>query len=165
MHVDPKHWYSSMCRDVEIFPSHPFIRTGYSSELTCPNTFWTDWHLHLIGFILLLLFWQIFFIIGVFCPCFAYRTFAIGVTSQQRMLTPLDTWSCPIWDLCLFWCWDHTFLDLSCFCTLTFQHPFALLFWLPILYTLWAKRQQFWSVHQIYYWACIQAYCHTVKVA
>ena len=33
---------------------------------------------------------------------------------QQRTLTPPDTWSCPIWDLHLFWCWDHSFLNLSC---------------------------------------------------
>ena len=30
------------------------------------------------------------------------------------MLTPPDTWSCPIWDLHLFLCWDHSFLNLSC---------------------------------------------------
>ena len=25
----------------------------------------------------------------------------------QRTLTPQDTWSCPIWDLQMFSCWDH----------------------------------------------------------
>ena len=36
-----------------------------------------------------------------------------GAASQQRTLTLPDTWSCPIWDLHLFWCWDHSFLNLS----------------------------------------------------
>ena len=39
---------------------------------------------------------------------------ATGAASQQRTLTPPDTWSCPIWDLHLFLCWDHSFLNLSC---------------------------------------------------
>ena len=39
---------------------------------------------------------------------------ATGAASQQRTLTPPDTWSCPIWDLHLFKCWDHSFLNLSC---------------------------------------------------
>ena len=29
---------------------------------------------------------------------------ATGAASQQRTLTPPDTWSCPIWDLHLFKC-------------------------------------------------------------
>ena len=136
-------------RDVEIFLSQPVMRTGYSKELTGPNTFWPDRHLCFISFILFFLFWQIVFFInllGCFCPGFAHRTFERGTASQQRKLTPLDNWSCPIWDLPLFWCWDHTLLDLSCFRTLSFEHLFVLLFCLPILYTLWTERQQFWSL-------------------
>ena len=34
-------------------------------------------------------------------------TFATGAACQQRTLTPPDTWSCPIWDLQMFFCWDH----------------------------------------------------------
>ena len=36
-----------------------------------------------------------------------HRTFATGAACQQRTLTPPDTWSCPIWDLQMFFCWDH----------------------------------------------------------
>ena len=36
-----------------------------------------------------------------------YRTYATGAACQQRTLTPPDTWSCPIWDLQMFYCWDH----------------------------------------------------------
>ena len=36
-----------------------------------------------------------------------HRTFATDAACQQRTLTPLDTWSCPIWDLQMFFCWDH----------------------------------------------------------
>ena len=35
-------------------------------------------------------------------PVGFHRTFAIGAASQQKTLTPPDTWSCPIWDLHLF---------------------------------------------------------------
>ena len=35
-----------------------------------------------------------------------HRTLATGAASQQRTLTPSDTWSCPIWDLHLLLCWD-----------------------------------------------------------
>ena len=31
-----------------------------------------------------------------------FRTGATDAASQQRTLTPPDTWSCPIWDLYLF---------------------------------------------------------------
>ena len=31
-----------------------------------------------------------------------HRTYATGAACQQRTLTPPDTWSCPIWDLHLF---------------------------------------------------------------
>ena len=36
-----------------------------------------------------------------------HRTFALGVACRQGTLTPPDTWSCPIWDLQMFFCWDH----------------------------------------------------------
>ena len=36
-----------------------------------------------------------------------HRTFATGVACRQGTLTPPDTWSCPRWDLQLFFCWDH----------------------------------------------------------
>ena len=36
-----------------------------------------------------------------------HRTYATGAACQQRTLTPPDTWSCPIWDLQMFFCWDH----------------------------------------------------------
>ena len=36
-----------------------------------------------------------------------HRTFATGVACRQGTLTPPDTWSCPIWDLQMFFCWDH----------------------------------------------------------
>ena len=38
-----------------------------------------------------------------------HRTFATGAACQQRTLTPPDTWSCPIWDLQMFFCWDHCY--------------------------------------------------------
>ena len=41
------------------------------------------------------------------------KNIATGAASQRRTLTPPDTWSCPIWDLHLFSCWDHSFLNLS----------------------------------------------------
>ena len=34
-------------------------------------------------------------------------------TSQQRTITPQDTWSCPNLDLNLFECWYHSLLNLS----------------------------------------------------
>ena len=36
-----------------------------------------------------------------------HRTFATGMACRQGTLTPPDTWSCPIWDLQMFFCWDH----------------------------------------------------------
>ena len=49
---------------------------------------------------------------GIFCHTFfllftlilggVHGTFATGATSQQRTLTPPDTWSCPIGDLLSF---------------------------------------------------------------
>ena len=42
-------------------------------------------------------FWCHYLIPGVF-----HRTFATVAASQQRTLSPPDTWSCPIWDLHLF---------------------------------------------------------------
>ena len=36
-----------------------------------------------------------------------HRTFVTGVACRQGTLTPPDTWSCPIWDLQMFSCWDH----------------------------------------------------------
>ena len=36
-----------------------------------------------------------------------HRTYATGAAYHQRTLTPPDTWSCPIWDLQMFFCWDH----------------------------------------------------------
>ena len=36
-----------------------------------------------------------------------HRTFATGVACRQGTLTPPDPWSCPIWDLQMFYCWDH----------------------------------------------------------
>ena len=42
------------------------------------------------------------------------QNIATGAASLQRTLTSPDTWSCPIWDLHLFKCWDHPFLNLSC---------------------------------------------------
>ena len=36
-----------------------------------------------------------------------HRTFATGVACRQGTLTPPDTWSCPIWDLQMFSCWNH----------------------------------------------------------
>ena len=38
--------------------------------------------------------------------CF-HRTFAMDVACRQGTLTPPDTWSCLIWDLQMFFCWDH----------------------------------------------------------
>ena len=32
-----------------------------------------------------------------------HRTYATGAVCQQRTLTPPDTWSCPFWDLLLFY--------------------------------------------------------------
>ena len=36
-----------------------------------------------------------------------HRTFTTVAACQQRTPTPPDTWSCPIWDLQMFSCWDH----------------------------------------------------------
>ena len=36
-----------------------------------------------------------------------HRTMATGVACWQGTLTLPDTWSCPIWDLQMFFCWDH----------------------------------------------------------
>ena len=44
----------------------------------------------------------------------SYHRTGAGAPSQQRTLTPPDTWSCPIKDLHLFLCWDHSFLNLPC---------------------------------------------------
>ena len=41
------------------------------------------------------------------------KNIATGAASQQRTHTPPDTRSCPISDMHLFWCWDHSFLNLS----------------------------------------------------
>ena len=41
------------------------------------------------------------------CECLN-RTFATVAACQRRTLTPPDTWSCPIWDLQMFFCWDHS---------------------------------------------------------
>ena len=50
-----------------------------------------------------------------------HRTFATGEACQQRTRTPTDTWSCPIWDLQVFKCWDRCLLNLSCFRTFEFR--------------------------------------------
>ena len=39
--------------------------------------------------------------------CGFHRTFATGVACRHGTLIPPDTWSCPIWDLQMFFCWDH----------------------------------------------------------
>ena len=36
-----------------------------------------------------------------------HREFATGVACRQGTLTPPDSWSCPIWDLQMFFCWYH----------------------------------------------------------
>ena len=81
--------------------------------------------------------WTIYLIVQGF-----HRTYATGAACQQRTLTPPDTWSCPIWDLQMFSCWDHwhsiihytvydTFPWFDCLPTLTlllntgFQRAFA----------------------------------------
>ena len=33
--------------------------------------------------------------------------FATGAACQQMTLNPPGTWSCPIWNLQIFFCWDH----------------------------------------------------------
>ena len=43
-----------------------------------------------------------------------HRTLQRVRLANRGRFTPPDTWSCPIWDLHLFWCWDHSFLNLSC---------------------------------------------------
>ena len=43
-----------------------------------------------------------------------HRTYATGAACQQRALTPPDTWSCPIWDLQMFCCWDHWYSIIQC---------------------------------------------------
>ena len=50
-----------------------------------------------------------------------HRIFATGAACQQRTLTTLDTWSCPLWDLHVFLCRDQSFLNLSCFRTFEFR--------------------------------------------
>ena len=61
----------------------------------CPGPYYRFWRYYLI-------------------PKGFHRTFATGAVCQHRTLTAPDTWSCPIWDLHLFLCWDHSFLNLSC---------------------------------------------------
>ena len=36
-----------------------------------------------------------------------HRAYAMGAACQQRTLTPPDTWSCPILDFQMFFCWNH----------------------------------------------------------
>ena len=54
-------------------------------------------------------------------------TFATGAASQQRMLTTLDTWSCPIWDFVLML---RPLIPTLVISTdlLSFEHPVVLLF-------------------------------------
>ena len=55
------------------------------------------------------------------------RIFATGAACQQRTLTPPDTTlgQDPRWFvlfLQVFYCWDQSLLNLSCFRTLSFEH-------------------------------------------
>ena len=86
-------------------------------------------------------FWRNYLIPGGF-----HRTFATHVASPQRTLTPLDTLSCPIWDLHLFWYWDYSFLNLSCLLTFWvsnipryFYYAVHRLSTLHIMCNLWRK--------------------------
>ena len=36
-----------------------------------------------------------------------HRIICDGVACRQGTLSPPDTWSCPNWDLQMFFCWDH----------------------------------------------------------
>ena len=62
-----------------------------------------------------------------------HRTFATGAACQQRTLTPLDTWSCPIWDLQMFFCWDHWHYH-------TLHHQFVTLSLIWLLSLIWNHR-------------------------
>ena len=62
-------------------------------------------------------FWHYYLILEVFIEsCNGY-----GLPTDDAC-TPLDTWSCPISDLHLFQCWDHSFLNLSCLRTFWFSN-------------------------------------------
>ena len=88
-------------------------------------------------------FWCYYRIPGSF-----HRTFASGVASQQRTPTPPDTWSCRIWDLNLFWCWDNSFLNLSCLRT----------FWVSNIPRYFYFAWYLWHVQIPLGWCCFVSY-------
>ena len=63
----------------------------------------------------------------------SHRTFATGVACRQGTLTPPDTWSCPIWDLQMFFSWDHWHYH-------TLQHQFITLSLIWLLSLIWHHR-------------------------
>ena len=66
-----------------------------------------------------------------------HTTFAKDAASHQRTFTSPDTWSCPILDLHLFLCWDHSFLNVSCLRTLWVSNiPGYFYFALWVYYTI-----------------------------
>ena len=65
-----------------------------------------DQTLHL--FLTMLLIWTLLLNLTVYLIARgSHWTFAMGTACQQRTLTHPDTWSCPIYDLRMFFCWDH----------------------------------------------------------
>ena len=70
-----------------------------------------QWHPPLIGYYTNfwpLLIWTLLLNLTFYLSVQGFhRTYATGAACQQRTLTPPDTWSCPVWDLQMFYCWDH----------------------------------------------------------
>ena len=84
-------------------------------------------------------FWPYYQILG----CFS-RMIESGATNQQRTLTIPNTWSCHIWDLHVFLCWEQSHLNLSSFRTLNSKCPRN--FYIFRAGTLW--RIQHYTDHQ-----------------
>ena len=60
-----------------------------------------------------------------------HRNIATGAASQQRTLTPPNTWSCPIWDFAFVLMLRPFFPELVIYMDLlSFEHPSVLLFFL-----------------------------------
>ena len=93
-------WYWDLTKQYEV----PISRhSGGWPYTVTPSIYETLYH-----FFYLLLIWTLlpnytfYLIVWGF-----HETFATGVACQQRTLTPLDTWSCPKWNLEMFFCWEH----------------------------------------------------------
>ena len=67
---------------------------------------------------------------------------------QQRTLSPLDTWSCPIWDLHMFLYWDQSLKKLIMFRTSIINWYFYLYFTSILLKLTQVWRSEFEKVQR-----------------